>query len=407
MKIDTIFTKLGGIAPALRDFLQTLFVKMTLPPISGEWFFVDPEDGSASASGKSMGQAVKNIRTAYALCTTGDGDGIVLISSGTTAAHTTSYLTYELDLAKNGVRIIGLASRSRKFGRARIANKDLTSTGTTFAQTASTITRETGSFVTDGWEVGCTGKIADSGSNNGSTFTVTAVAALTLTVSETLNAQTKAQTVSCTLTNYIANLVKISGSNVDIENVHIANLNSDVLSVGGVKVTGARVHMERCHVIGAGHATPGAVAGAYDIDLSAAEEFNAERCTFGTDSVLKAQSNAIVLVDSATWRASFYDCDFLSWSVTAGKGALKSASATAWSGWITFARCRFTNFSPNGMTALTSMFIGTAPTSGYALMDCCSLAGWAAWDSNAANNTVYVANSAAVAAGAGGIATTV
>jgi hypothetical protein len=40
-------------------------------------------------------------------------------------------------------------------------------------------------------------------------------------------------------------------------------------------------------------------------------------------------------------------------------------------------------------------------------MDCCSLVGWAAWDSVGGNDMVYVANSAAVAAGAGGIATTV
>jgi hypothetical protein len=86
--------------------------------------------------------------------------------------------------------------------------KYATSTSTTMAQTANTITRETGSFITDGWSVGMTGKIADSGSNNGATFTVSGtVAALTLTVTETLIAQTKAQTVSCVLTSTFRNTV--------------------------------------------------------------------------------------------------------------------------------------------------------------------------------------------------------
>jgi hypothetical protein len=144
MKINTLFSKLSGVAPALRDFLQTLFVRMTLPPIRGEWFFVDPEDGSASANGKSMGQALNNVRLAYAKCTAGDGDGIALIATGTTSTHTTSYLTYELDLAKAGIRIVGISARNRKYGRARIASKDLTSTGTTFAQGVNSLTRETG-----------------------------------------------------------------------------------------------------------------------------------------------------------------------------------------------------------------------------------------------------------------------
>ena len=45
------------------------------------------------------------------------------------------------------------------------------------SQAAHSIDRETGSFITDGWVVGMKGLIADSGTNNGASFTVTAVAA--------------------------------------------------------------------------------------------------------------------------------------------------------------------------------------------------------------------------------------
>jgi hypothetical protein len=73
------------------------------------------------------------------------------------------------------------------------------------AQTANTITRESGSFITDGWTTGAKGYIADSGANNHALFTVTGtVAALTLTVTETLTAQTKAQCGACVLTKYSA-----------------------------------------------------------------------------------------------------------------------------------------------------------------------------------------------------------
>ena len=81
--------------------------------------------------------------------------------------------------------------------------------------------------------------------------------------------------------------------------------------------------------------------------------------------------------------------------------------ATSFEGWMTFARCRVKNFNTNGLTNLTSAYIGTGQNSGYALFDACSLAGWAAWDSVGGNNTCFIANSDATASGAGGIATTI
>lgn len=85
-----------------------------------------------------------------------------------------------------------------------LSTLNVLSTSNNIAQTANSITRETGSFVTDGWIIGYKGYITDSGSNNTSLFTVTNVAALTLSVSETLIAQNKTQVGSCTLTRYSA-----------------------------------------------------------------------------------------------------------------------------------------------------------------------------------------------------------
>jgi len=81
--------------------------------------------------------------------------------------------------------------------------KTASTSSSVIAEAAHTFTRDSGSFITDGWAVGMTGTIADSGSNNAATFTVSGtVAALVLTVTETLNVQNKAQVGACVLTSY-------------------------------------------------------------------------------------------------------------------------------------------------------------------------------------------------------------
>jgi hypothetical protein len=88
--------------------------------------------------------------------------------------------------------------------------KTASTTSSLIAEGTHTFTRDTGdgSFITDGWAVGMTGKIANSGANNGKSFTVSGtVAALVLTVTEALTAQTKAQVGSCVLTSTFRNNV--------------------------------------------------------------------------------------------------------------------------------------------------------------------------------------------------------
>lgn len=379
-----------------------------LPYIRGTWFFVNPETGDNNRDGLTIEEAVADLRTAYNRCTSGAGDGVVLLSAGTgTSSDTTSYLKYPLAWSKHGITLVGIASPVSTYGRARVANVEVTSTSTDCAQGDGTITRETGSFVTDGWVAGMTGKIVDSGSNNGATFTVEDVAALELTITETLNVQAKAATISTVLTSYNSQMIVVSGDNNVFLNVNIGNWSSHALSLGGVKVTGNRNFFGGCHITGAGHATPGAVATAYDLLIDGGQENEFVQCAFGTDTILKAAANGEIVFDGTAYRTRFRDCDILCYSETAGKGAIKSVDATAFSGFQIFERCRFMAWKPNGLGALTSAFIGTKPTSGQILMDSCSLVGWAAWDSVGANDTVYVGNSAAIASGAGGIATTV
>jgi len=66
----------------------------------------------------------------------------------------------------------------------------------TYNSPADTIVRSSGDWTTDGYEVGDTIEVTGTASNNGE-FTVSAVVALTLTVSETLIQETVSSTVDC------------------------------------------------------------------------------------------------------------------------------------------------------------------------------------------------------------------
>jgi len=117
------WTTLGpGVQPRVRMAIAELQIMSQLPLIKGTWYFVDPEDGASTNSGKSIATAVASIETAYGFCTTGDGDGIAIISSGTSSAHTTSYLSDELTWSKNGITVYGVCAPTFYNQRARIAD---------------------------------------------------------------------------------------------------------------------------------------------------------------------------------------------------------------------------------------------------------------------------------------------
>ena len=400
-----------GFPPKLREALNSLYLEGGLPTIRGTWFFVDPYAGSNANGGQSIDEAVADLETAYGLCTSGLGDGIAVLSGGTTTANTTSYLKQSLTWSKHAITVVGIASPTRLFSRARVSNSQVATgslTTISFADTDGvyTIDRSAGSFVTDGFEAGqMVAVAANSGTNDGN-YTIESVAAGSLTVTESVTDEDAATAGATTITSYNPQMIVVSGDNNSFVNLHVGNFSSDDSALGCVKVTGNRNSFIGCHFIGAGHATPGAVATAYDLLLDGAQESTFVNCTFGTDTIIRGAANANIVFDGTVWRSRFYNCEVLSYSATAGKGAVKSADATALSGIQVFKECQFLNWNPNGISASTSAFIGTKPTSGALLMDGCSLVGWAAWDSVGGNDMVYVANTDATASGAGGIATT-
>jgi len=400
------FKKYSGIQPAVKSALNWVYENGSLPNIKGQWFYVDPDNG-ASTSGGSADAPVASIETAYGLCTSGAGDGIVLLSGGTSSSATTSYLDTEITWSKHGITVIGICAPTRMSMRARVANKTRTTGAiTTIAfPTTSTITDSASGFVTAGFGAGQKIYIDTNSNTNDKAAVILSVTAGTITLTTAaVSVEDAATAGSTTIVSYVTNLVTVSGDNNAFYNIHFGNFGANVLELGCVEVSGNRNYFGNCHLIGAGNIVPAADAGAYDLKLNGSSATTFEGCTFGSDTILHAAANAAILYDGTVGTSRFYDCDIYSYSKTAGHGAIKSADTTSVQGVEIFSRCRIINWNENGIADLTAAVIGTTPDSGHLLFDSCVFFGYTAVGST---GFIYVGNAAAVASGAGGISTTI
>ena len=364
------------------------------PKIRGTWFFVDPLIGLSTNSGLTPSNPVDSIVTAYGLATDGAGDGICLLSSGSTTASTTSYLAQSLSWAKNGITLFGVCADNGIYQRARVASKDyVTGPITTISQQANSITRTTGNFLTDGWVVGMKGYIADSGSNNGATFTVTVATALVLTIAETINVQSAAQVGSCTMTSYCPYLISITSANNLFQNVSFENVGSQAGAIGGMILTGAqRNQFNNVFVYGGGGCTAVATTRSLEIGAGSNENYFFDS-TIGTDTVDRgnyANAEIYINADTTTGRNYFYNCWILSMTSTGtAHGAIKSAGAAAYGRHLLFENCVFVNYTPNLGADQTSLFIGTGFNTAKILLVNTSICGYAYADSSTTNKCVY------------------
>lgn len=102
-----------------------------LPYVSGKRFWVEPNmvgddnmnpyPGSPNNDG-SLKKPFSHIVQGYDALKSGRGDGLMLLSNGTTTTHTTSYLTAPLTWAKFNTTVFGVCAPVRQFHRARVAN---------------------------------------------------------------------------------------------------------------------------------------------------------------------------------------------------------------------------------------------------------------------------------------------
>jgi hypothetical protein len=391
------FYNKAGLKPELRMLLDQYGNQ--LPAIRGEWVFFDPNTVYGTPG------AYTDIYDAYNALVDERGDGLCLVSSGNSTAETTAYMTKPLDWEKEGVTIQGVCAPIRTFQRARIASKAVTTGSiTTIAfPTATTITDSDSGFITAGFKVGQTIAIDTTSNTNDGNAIITAVTAGTITCSaSTFTIEDAATAGATTIANYMSYMIDFQASNIWARNFSIGNWLATAQDLGCVKVTGARMAFENVHMIGAGNATPGAVASTpYDLKLDGAEEIYSYGCTFGTDSVAKEAANGEILIDGGCWRIGFENCRIMSKSATAGKVAVFSADASSFSGVIDFVNCRFHNWNENGITAIDDVFGGTGATSGDFSVVKCSTVGYTGWGAGVYNDAPTSAASAA-----GGISTT-
>jgi hypothetical protein len=142
----------------------------------------------------------------------------------------------------------------------------------------------------------------------------------------------------------LGNVMTISGSGCEFKNIQWYNGSDANTDSGAVTVSGSRNYFENCFFAGMAHATPAARAGSYSLTVTGSENVFV-RCSIGLQTIIRAAANAELVISGATcYRNRFIQCEFLSWSVTAGK-FLAAFSATSVP-WVTqFEDCLFDNLN--------------------------------------------------------------
>ena len=327
-----------------------------LPPIAGKWVFVDPTNGSDASSGLSPTTAKANIIAAHDACTTNVGDGIAVFGQNLASSPTycTSYLSKPFDFSKNSITVFGVCAPTRMEQRARIEHKIAVTTSVAVVSnaTAQTIVRaDGGSFITDGWIVGSTGKYDSASSGNASrTFTLTAVTASTLTCTAA-DILTEASTTR-TLTSYHAALFTVSGANNAFYNLHMTCTDTHALSLTCLKVTGVRNYFKNVHA--AQGAASAATALTRSLWLSAGEANTFEDCTFGLDTVDRGNNATYdIYISGVVKRNRFINCETIGYASTGVAKLAVYLDGTVGGSPTRFHQC---SFVCNNVTEMTAAF---------------------------------------------------
>lgn len=200
--------------------------------------------------------------------------------------------------------------------------------------------------------------------------------------------------VEGTAANDLTPIITFSGKGSIVSNIQFFQFKDADTDGGAVIASGDRYHFNNVYVAGMGHATPGARAGAYSLQVSG-EENLFTRCAIGLDTIIRAAANSELILASGATRNTFLKCRFLSYSETAGKFLVNVANGV--DRWNEFEDCIFQNFSVNWATTLTDAFnIDASSTYQIILRGANQLVGVTGWA-----DTVTRVYSSAPAASAG------
>lgn len=387
----------GSLQPANSGDIYRLAQYLNLPPIRGRWWFVEPGHGSDTAEGDDWLHPLATLEEAYDRCITGAGDGIAYNPvADATGSHSLS-MTHTLTWAKWGITLFGIGPGCGYMSRNRITTTTVTTTTALTAVANTSITRASGSFITDGWVAG----MQFVTNVDSAAITVDTVSALTITVTGTLTVGAHTSMTSC-----IPTMIDITGSNNCFMNMYIANEGTQALSLVAVTVHANRNKFENCHFRAAFTTNTLSVETGAPVLIDTASETEFKHCWFGDNNAVRTAAQGNVRCTGVQGQNFFEDCYFLQDSATSNCCAIRFDEASTIGGQIFIKRCSINNWrvSKGAILSTSAIYIvGAASDNKGILIDSCAMYGYTSWCNVA--GTAFIANSDATASGAGGIAT--
>lgn len=316
-------------------------------PFTGEFFFVDPVNGSDSNSGLSSDRALASLYMAHSKATAGNNDVVLLMGNGSTTgtnrlslanaqAADSTVTAGTLVWSKNATHLIGIGVPSNN-GRARLAPPTGTYTQATFGS---------------------------------------------------------------------ANFVTVSAAGCIFANLSVYH----GFSTGGTNQvcwtdSGGRNAYSNCQLQGMNDAASAQNTGSRSLKISGTTGENTfTNCIIGGDTTTRTVANASVEFAGGTPRNTFTNCVFPFQTSDAGVLGILGTGAACMDRWQLFDKCNFINniaSTSTQMTVLASM-TNAAPGGMLLFKDCLSIGQTKFGDANALANS-YI-DMAAVSAAAGGLA---
>ena len=108
----------------------------------------------------------------------------------------------------------------------------------------------------------------------------------------------------------------------------------------GMQITGERNMLENVHIGGPMAAAQAAEVTYATLDLTGCSEGYFKKCTFGTDTVARTNSNCILRIGAGSVRNTFEDCTFLMCSGVGDSYFIEVLVGSTFS-WTMFKNCRF------------------------------------------------------------------
>ena len=282
-------------------------------PLTGTYFFVDPDGGSDAYDGLSPETPFQTIYAAYAAATAGNNDVIVLMGNGSTSGTarmstalaqsvTSSATTGTLTWAKNATHLIGVTAPTGIANRARFAPPTGTYTAATFG-------------------------------NSGNMFNVTAS--------------------GCIFANF------------SVFNGFSTGANGQIAWIDA----GGRNYYSSVHFGGMGDTASATGANSRSLKIAGAGENTFVNCSIGLDTVSRTVANASLELAGATARNSFVNCDFPLYATAATPVFVLGTGAGCIDRWQKFDGCNFMNGADSGATSITgAVYLTNAAAGGYVFL---------------------------------------